>query len=333
MDDGAVKVVDHELEDRLDVLLSVASIVGESGIPLATLQHSTGKVHGSGGDVTGRVLQEAVVEAANLEKVFAESTGLDVVVVGLGDATKEVHGVGVGQVVVQSTKDETLSLEDLGLSEAIVGDVLEVLDVGREDFLVLRSNEHGSDTDKLKAVELDNLARQEAIDDVHCQEKGLRQQPKARVNLQQPVDEDATHLPFEFILAVHVVRVGQGGDLKLLHIVEDFVHVLSNHERVIKILGVEVLSFFREFLQGLVVELILEGIKSEFIRSQQSLGTGLLSDEAILGRGYILGGLLLNVGDGGRLCSRRVALLRDRVADPSSAGRPLLEIRGSIVGL
>ena len=154
----AVEVVDHELEDGLDVVLGVAGVVGKGGVPLTALKDSTGKVHGGSSDMARRVLEEAVVEAADLKKILAESAGLDVVVVGLGDTTKEVHGVGVGEVVVQGAKDEALGLEDLGLGEAIIGDVLEVLNVGREDFLVLGGDEHGSDTDELEAVKLDDLA-------------------------------------------------------------------------------------------------------------------------------------------------------------------------------
>jgi hypothetical protein len=95
VDDGPVKVVNHELEDRLNVLLGVAGVVGEGRVPSTTFEHSTGQVHGGGSNMTGRVLEEAVVEAADLEKVLAQCAGLDVVVVCLGDTTKEVHGVGV----------------------------------------------------------------------------------------------------------------------------------------------------------------------------------------------------------------------------------------------
>lgn len=95
VDDRAVKVVNHELEDRLDVLLGVAGVVGQGRVPSSTLEDSTGQVHGGGSDMTGRVLEEAVVEAADLKKVLAKCACLDVVVVCLGDTTKEVHGVGV----------------------------------------------------------------------------------------------------------------------------------------------------------------------------------------------------------------------------------------------
>ena len=321
-----VKVVDHELEDRLDVTLGVAGVVGKGGVPLTTLKDSTGKVHGGSSDMARRVLEEAVVEAANLKEILSECAGLDVVVVGLGDTAEEVHGVWVGEVVVQGTKDETLSLEDLGLGEAVVGNVLEVLNVGREDFLVLGSDEHGGDTNELEAVELDDLAREEAVDDVDCQEEGLRQQPKTRVNLEKPVNKDAAHLPLELILAIHVVRVGKGGDLKFLHVVEDLVHVLGNHERVIKVLFVEVLCLLGQFLQGLVVQLIV--VKCEVLGSESCLGLGLLDGSAILGWRNVLGQFLVEFNNRGRL--NGAALLDDGATDTRAASRSLQFRRGGV---
>ena len=55
----------------------------EGSIPWAALKYHASKVHSSGGNLTGRVGEEAVVKAANLKKILAECAGLDVVVVGL----------------------------------------------------------------------------------------------------------------------------------------------------------------------------------------------------------------------------------------------------------
>lgn len=325
MDNRAVEVVNHELEDRLDVLLGVAGVVGKGGVPVTTVEHSAGKVHSRSGDLAGRVLEEAVVETADFKKVLSESTRLDVVVVGLGDTAEEVHGVRVGEVVVEGGQDETLGLEDLGLGEAIIGNVLEVLDVRRQDLLVLGSNEHGGNTNELKTVKLDNLAREETVDDVDSKEQSLGQEPEAGVNLQQPVDEDATHLPLKLVLAVHVVWVGQGSDLELLHVVEDLVHILGNHERVVEVLRVEVLGLLGKLLQSLVVKLVV--VQSKVLGSEGGL---LLNGRAVLGGRYVLGNLFLNVDDGVRLGSRSVALLDDRAANTRAARRPL-EVGGCIV--
>lgn len=98
--DRTVQVIDHKLKDWLDFLLGVAGIDGEGGVlmqsvklisdimtmttyPFTTVQDKACQVHSGSSDVTRRVLDEAVVEASNLEKVLAKSTSLDVVVVGL----------------------------------------------------------------------------------------------------------------------------------------------------------------------------------------------------------------------------------------------------------
>ena len=77
MHDGSREVVDHELQDRLDLLLRVAGVVCEGVIlwmlvgdcsiegmityPRATLEDETSKVHGSSGDLAWGVGEEAVV--------------------------------------------------------------------------------------------------------------------------------------------------------------------------------------------------------------------------------------------------------------------------------
>lgn len=91
----SVQVVDHQLEDGKDLLLSITSILGKSRIPWTTVEDVASEIHGGSGDVRWRILEESVIQAANLEKVFAEGTGLDVVVVCFGNATEEVHRVGV----------------------------------------------------------------------------------------------------------------------------------------------------------------------------------------------------------------------------------------------
>ncbi len=86
---------------------------------------------------------EAVVKQADLHQVLAKGTRLNVVVVGLGDATKEVHRVGIAEIVAESIEDKSLGAEDFRLAEAIIGDMTEVGNMGREDFLIFGRDEHG----------------------------------------------------------------------------------------------------------------------------------------------------------------------------------------------
>lgn len=51
--------------------------------PRATLKNKASEVHGGGSDLARRVGEEAVIQAANLQEIFAQCASLDVVVVGL----------------------------------------------------------------------------------------------------------------------------------------------------------------------------------------------------------------------------------------------------------
>jgi len=129
--DRTVEVVNHQAEDRVDLLLSVSCVVGQSGVPGSTLQDQAGKVHGRGTDLTLGVTHESVVKKADFHEVLAEGSGLDVVVVGLGDAAQEVHGVGVAHVVVEGLEDVTFGIQDLLVGKGFIGDMAEVGDMGR----------------------------------------------------------------------------------------------------------------------------------------------------------------------------------------------------------
>ena len=167
---------------------------------------------------------------------------MNIVVVGLGDAAEKVHGVGVAKVVVKGRQDKALRTEDLGLSEAIIGDVTEVGDVRGENLLVLGGNEHGGDTDKLKTIELDDLCTQETIDDVDGKEERLGQQVEAGMDLNEPVDENAASLPLKVVLVIHVLGVRHRLAFEVAKVLENFRRVLGNHKGVLKIFRVKVLN-------------------------------------------------------------------------------------------
>ena len=61
------------------------------------------------------VAHEAVIEKTDFHQVLSESTGLDIIVVGLGDTAQEVHGVGEAHVVLEGSEDVTLSHLAVGL--------------------------------------------------------------------------------------------------------------------------------------------------------------------------------------------------------------------------
>lgn len=110
---GTVEVVDHQAEDRVDFLLGVSGVVGNGGIPGPTLQDEACQVHGSSGNLALGIAHEAMIKQADLHEILAQGSGLDIVVVGLGDAAQEVHRVGVAHVVLEGGQNVTLSIENL----------------------------------------------------------------------------------------------------------------------------------------------------------------------------------------------------------------------------
>lgn len=248
MSNRTSEVVNHEFEQRLDLLLRVTSVVRERGIPFSTFENHASEVHSRGGDVAGKEVHEAMIKETDLHEVLAQSSGVDVIVIRLGDTTEEVHRVRITEVIVQAGQDPALSSEDLLLREAVIGDVAERSYVRGENLLVLGSNEHACNADELEAVETDHLARKETVDDVNRKEEGFGKEVEAVVDFDEPVDKDTAHLPFEIFLIIHVFGIGQGGNFKFLEVVEDLVDILCDHERVIDVFGVEIKDGLFEFL-------------------------------------------------------------------------------------
>jgi hypothetical protein len=54
----------------------------------------------------------------------------------------------------------------------------------------------------------------ETVYDVNAEEQSLREQMESRVNLNEPVSQDAPHLPCEILLHLHIVRVRHGRFLR-----------------------------------------------------------------------------------------------------------------------
>jgi hypothetical protein len=76
--------------------------------PVSPVENEAGKIHGSSSNVARTVAHESVVEKTDLHKILADRPSLNIIVVRLGDASKEVHGVRIAKIVVQGAKDETL---------------------------------------------------------------------------------------------------------------------------------------------------------------------------------------------------------------------------------
>ena len=81
----------------------------------------------------------------------------------------------------------------------------------RDDLFVFRRDEQGGDTNELKLIQLNNLAGQEAVDDVDGKIECLGEQLESLVDLDEPIVEDIAIVPVDMVLMVHVFRIGYGG--------------------------------------------------------------------------------------------------------------------------
>lgn len=88
------QVINHKVDNRLNLLLCVTCIIRNSGIlssnllasaidrveliictyPLATIKHESRQIHGSSSNMTGAICHESVVQQANLRKILANGT-------------------------------------------------------------------------------------------------------------------------------------------------------------------------------------------------------------------------------------------------------------------
>ena len=111
---------------------------------------------------------------------------------GFGVATEEVQRQRLTQVEVERPQDVQLHLTDLQRRVGVVGDVNEVVDLGRVHLLVLGRDPHATDANQLQLLALDVAAtmRKITIQDGHRQIKGLLQKTEALVNLGRSERED-----------------------------------------------------------------------------------------------------------------------------------------------
>ena len=118
--------------------------------------------------------------------------------------------VRVRQVEIQCREQIPFRFQDFLDAITPIGHVEEVDDGRADDFFVLGSDKQGGETDELELDEGDDASGEEAVDEVSRDEEGFGQEAEFGVNLNEPVHEDAPHLPLELGLLRHVVGVGHG---------------------------------------------------------------------------------------------------------------------------
>ena len=96
------------------------------------------------------------------------------------------------------------------------------------------------------------------------------------MNLNEPVDQDATHLPFQVVLMIHVVGIRQSLNLQGLIVLKDLFDVFGTHGRIVKVFGIEIGHSIFELLDNSLYYLNLLSCTRFLLWPIFNIGCGLL---------------------------------------------------------
>ena len=183
---------------------------GRGAHPWVLLAHRLEReVCGGGSNSRGQVLEHLVLLQRKLDKVVGEQLGLGARrsedVRDLGEALEEDERIRRGQLEVELGEHEAFHLKDLLARVRLVGDVHEITALGSVDLLVLGRDEHRGHTDELQLVARNRLLLEESVDQVGGEVEGLRHELEFEVDLNEPVDQNRTHLLVNVRLLRHEV--------------------------------------------------------------------------------------------------------------------------------
>lgn len=141
--------------------------------------------------------------------------------VGLGDlgvALEEAVSRGLNDLELEVKENFLFHIEDLCSRISTVRQKDEVFDRGRVNLLVFCRDQQSRDTYKLDHFLLDRVEGQEAIDEVDCDEEGLREALELGMHRDEPVYQDRPHVLINLSLSAHVKAIWLRFSLRHLHV-------------------------------------------------------------------------------------------------------------------
>jgi hypothetical protein len=106
---------------------------------------------------------------------------------------------------VQLSQNKFFHRDDLGFRACVICHVDEVLDGRWVDLLVLGSDHHASDAEKLHLVSSNLVLSEESIGQVYCDVQCFSLKFEPDMYIDKPVNKDDPHVLIDFSLMVHVV--------------------------------------------------------------------------------------------------------------------------------
>ena len=172
-------VLEQLIADPLMALFEVfrgkTGVVNKCVIPFAS-QHLPGAIHRHCGYEAGLATQELMIQKSHFGQKLAERPGMEIVVIRLADpAHPTVRRAVLRHFKVQGLEDNAFALENLLSCEAVLGHEYELVNGGRQNFFVLGSDEHRSDTDELELGKRNHSASKETVDNVDGNPESLRE--------------------------------------------------------------------------------------------------------------------------------------------------------------
>lgn len=144
-------------------------------------------------DEAWRKTNEALIHDGEFDEVLGNSSGHEVILIGLADSAQEAQGTRRTESEVEHSKHVALCLENLILRVTVLNHVLEFMDGRANDFFILGSAVESCDTNQLKLSQRDSLYLKEAVDAIDQKVEGLWKESETAVDLNNPIQEDRAH--------------------------------------------------------------------------------------------------------------------------------------------
>lgn len=154
-------------------------------------------------------------------------------------------------------EDLELHLKDLVFRELILADIDEILQQRWINFLVLGSDKHRSDCNKLNLAIAYLSASKVPIDDVTRDEERLRQQLEVVLNLDEPVNESRADRLVYLGLTVHIQIIDRPIIFLGEHVLEDVAAELANVEYRVECVAIAARQLTEDLAVAPLVEHLL----------------------------------------------------------------------------
>lgn len=142
--------------------------------PVPIIENKMHEPNCSGSQKSRGYGEKSPFQAHNLNWVLGDGPSPDIILVGLAGPLQEVDGIGVAQIPLKGLEHVSLHLEDLLLGVSIFSMVKKLSNRQCDSLLGLASNKEASDPQHLELGQGYNTNREEVVDNVDGEEKGLR---------------------------------------------------------------------------------------------------------------------------------------------------------------